>query len=56
MEDDQVKRLAGEEVSPEYAAMVEKARLEQELGAAVYRRRIEPGPSQTELAERADMT
>jgi ribosome-binding protein aMBF1 (putative translation factor) len=50
------KRLAGEEVNSEYAAMVEEARLGQELGAAVYRRRIELGLSQTELAERAGMT
>lgn len=50
------KRLAGEEVSPEYAAMVEEARLGQGLGAAVYRRRIELGLSQSELAERAGMT
>ncbi|MEV5501005.1 helix-turn-helix transcriptional regulator [Nonomuraea fuscirosea] len=50
------KRLAGEAVSPEYAAMVEEARFGQELGAAVHRRRVELGFSRAELAERSGMT
>ncbi|WP_326631478.1 helix-turn-helix transcriptional regulator [Nonomuraea fuscirosea] len=50
------KRLAGEAVRPEYAAMVEEARFGQELGAAVHRRRVELGFSRAELAERSGMT
>lgn len=48
------RQLAGEAV--EYGEEYVDARLAGDLGQAVYDRRIELGLSQTELAERADMT
>jgi HTH-type transcriptional regulator/antitoxin HipB len=48
--------LAAKRDSDEYRAARQVARLEIALGRAIYKRRVELGISQTELARRARMT